>query len=262
MADLEQQNQRLDQQRARALEGAQTSRLRSMSSLAAGVAHEVNSPLGSLQASADVIERALDKLLARLERGGPVQVDDPVVRRSLRALQQAQPLVRESSSRIGQVVKQLETFSHLDRARHAPVDLPGAVETALSLLSVHMGDRIEVVRRYDEVPPVTGDGDQLHLLLMNLLCNAQQAIEGAGRVTVSVTRQGQQVVVRVQDTGQGIADENLPRIFEPGFTTRTGGVGTGLGLPISQRIVTAHGGQLDVACGPGGGTQITVRLPI
>jgi signal transduction histidine kinase len=97
---------------------------------------------------------------------------------------------------------------------------------------------------------------------MNLLVNAIQAIAGSGTIRIRIGVEGAQVRVEIEDTGSGIAPEHLARIFDPGFTTKGVGVGTGLGLPICHQIVTAHAGTISVTSQPGVGSTFSVRLPL
>ncbi|HEX9112078.1 MAG TPA: ATP-binding protein, partial [Terriglobales bacterium] len=110
------------------------------------------------------------------------------------------------------------------------------------------------------LPEVEHDSDQIHQVLLNLLLNSVQAIEGSGLVRVAVSEQNAAAAVTVSDTGRGIPAEHLPNIFRPFFTTK--GNGTGLGLSLARRIVEAHHGQIDVASSSGKGTTFSVTLPI
>ncbi len=263
---LEDDNQRLRAQRSHVLDVAESSKLQSLSGLAAGLAHEINNPVGSLYANVDVIERAVRNLRERFESGDcPPLADDRKVRRSLEVLGRTLPITREAMARVTAVVESLESFAHLDRAPRLPVDLREGMDGALSLLSFRLGEKIGVTRDYaPELREVIADGERLHQVFMSLLCNAVQAIDGSGQITVGLfeDRQRGQVVIRVADTGAGIPEDVLPRIFEPGFTTRGVGVGTGLGLAIAYRIIEAHGGTIEVDSEVGVGTRVTVRLPL
>jgi signal transduction histidine kinase len=263
---LEDDNERLRAQRSHVLDVAESSKLQSLSGLAAGLAHEINNPMGSVYANVDVMERAVRNLRQRFDSGEcPTLTDDRKVKRSLEVLDRTLPITREAMARVTAVVDSLESFARLDRAPRVPVDLREGMDGALSLLSFRLGETIEVQRDYgSELPKVVADGERLHQVFMNLLCNAVQAIDGSGRITVSIAEDppGEEVRIRVSDTGAGIPKEALPRIFEPGFTTRGVGVGTGLGLAIAYRIVEAHGGTIEVDSEVGEGTSVTLRLPV
>jgi signal transduction histidine kinase len=118
------------------------------------------------------------------------------------------------------------------------------------------------VRDYGEVPPILCGPSRINQVFMNLVTNAVQAMDGQGRLTLRVRREGGRIAVAVADTGCGIAPEDLARVTDPFFTTKPVGQGTGLGLSIVRRIVEEHGGELDVSSRVGQGTTITVRLPV
>jgi two-component system NtrC family sensor kinase len=123
-------------------------------------------------------------------------------------------------------------------------------------------NKVEFKLEIDQLPPVMGITGQIQQVLMNLLINACQAIQDKGFVTLRSRREDECAVIEVHDTGGGIAADVLPQIFEPYFSTKSVAEGTGLGLPISRRIVEGHGGRLDVASTPGQGAVFTIRLPI
>jgi signal transduction histidine kinase len=134
-------------------------------------------------------------------------------------------------------------------------------ERALRVAEPHVRRRATVERVYADVPPVEGSRRELEQVLLNLLINAAQAIEGEGVVRVATARLGDEVEITVADTGCGISAEIIDRIFDPFFTTKPVGEGTGLGLSISHEIVRRHGGRMLVTSEPGRGTEVRVRLP-
>jgi two-component system NtrC family sensor kinase len=119
-----------------------------------------------------------------------------------------------------------------------------------------------VEKHFGELPKVSAEVDRLNQAFMNILQNAIEAIGASGRIVISAEQAADEVVLKVSDDGCGIAKEDLPHIFEPGFTTRGVGVGVGLGLPMAYRIVEEHGGSIDVRSECGEGTEVTVRLPV
>ncbi|MBW2734495.1 MAG: hypothetical protein JRH20_19080 [Deltaproteobacteria bacterium] len=258
---LEHQNEHLRWQRSHVVHTAESSRLKSLSGLAAGVAHEVNNPLGSLVANVDVLERVATNL-EECKEGCPALAGNRKAMRSLRVMGQTLPTMREATRRVSRVVESLESFARLDRAPHVPVDLREGLESALKLLAFRFGESIAAERKFDEIPLVVGDAERLNQAFMNVLSNAVRAIDGPGTVTISTLHEGEEVLVRISDTGRGIAPEHLPHIFEPGFTTRGAGVGVGLGLAIAYRAVEDHGGRIEVESEQGVGTEVTLRLPM
>ena len=121
--------------------------------------------------------------------------------------------------------------------------------------------RIQVHKRFGSIPPITCYPSQLNQVFLNLLINASQAIDGTGEITIETALQAEQVHISFRDTGSGIPEGNLSRIFDPGFTTKGVGVGTGLGLSICYQIIKAHRGEIKVESEVGQGTTFTVILP-
>jgi signal transduction histidine kinase len=125
-----------------------------------------------------------------------------------------------------------------------------------------MKERIQVAKNYGQLPKVRCYASQINQVFANVLTNAAQAIDGAGRITITTRQDETDIVIQVADTGSGIRPEHIERIFDPGFTTKGVGVGTGLGLSITYRIIENHQGSIHVESEPGRGTTFTLRLPI
>ncbi len=227
-------------------------RMASLGTLAAGVAHEINNPLAAILAN---LEMALEELAA-------LPVDDRVAR-AVDSLRDS----CEAALRVRDVTRDLKVFSRGDEHRLGPVDVRYVLESSLRMAQNAIRHRAELVRDYEDVPPVEANDTRLGQVFLNLVVNAAQALpEGqADRQRIRVVIRldpPMHVRVEVHDTGSGIPDHVLAHIFDPFFTTKPVGVGTGLGLAISHRIVTALGGEIGVASKVGHGTQFTVRLPI
>ncbi len=222
---------------------AQSERLASLGMLAAGVAHEINNPLGGIL--------ALTALT--LEDTKP---DDPN-RENLEE-------VLKQTERCRDIVKGLLEFSRQSAINTELVDLNRILQDTLSLISKQAAFfNIALVKDWDpQLPPVMADKSQLQQVFMNILVNAVQAMDERGTVTIT-TRRGRlgTVEAAVSDTGRGIPQEVIDRIFDPFFTTKGSGEGTGLGLSIAYGIITKHHGTIQVETEPGKGTTFTVRLP-
>jgi signal transduction histidine kinase len=168
----------------------------------------------------------------------------------------------EGVERTTGLVRDLRTFSRLDQADIAAVDLHAALDSTLNLLRSRMIG-IHVERCYGDLPPVECLAGQINQVFMNLLANAADAVGEGGHVTVRTERcPDERVAIDVEDDGGGISPEHLERIFDPFFTTKEPGQGTGLGLAISYGIVTRHGGTLTVRSAPGAGSSFRVELPL
>lgn len=123
-------------------------------------------------------------------------------------------------------------------------------------------DRIHIIKDIEVTPPIECSPTQINQVLMNLLVNAAQAIEKEGQITINVQLYGDNVVIRIIDTGCGIPQEHIPQIFDPFFTTKDVGKGTGMGLSISIGIITEHQGTLEVESSSELGTVMRMTLPI
>ncbi len=256
---------------------AQSERLASMGMLAAGVAHEINNPLTyvlyNLQSLVDDLP-ALTEALCSLRRAvgearaqellGPVA--EALSPEQLRDLHDRANDAVEGACRVRDIVRELKTFSRVDEEQVAPVDLNEAIETAISMALVEIKYRARLVKELGDLPPLLANDGKLAQVFLNLLVNATQAIpEGDvehNEIRVRTRVDGETLVAEVSDTGCGISEEHLGQLFEPFFSTKKPGVGTGLGLFICHNIVSSMGGTLSVDSEPGRGARFVVRLPV
>jgi signal transduction histidine kinase len=234
----------------------QAEKMASLGRWVAGVAHEMNTPLGAMASARDSISRAKDKI-ATMDAG------DPKLVRALDVIGESAGVIEKGTVRIAEIVDRLRSFARLDEAEVQRVHLHACVRDALALSVDDAGDRIEVVQTLShDLPEILVKPGEINQVLYNVLLNAKQAIAERGRITVETRREGSDAVVTVTDDGCGIPREALPRVFDPGFTARGGRVGVGLGLAIAYRIVEAHRGKIEIDSEVGRGTRVTVRLPI
>jgi two-component system, NtrC family, sensor kinase len=236
-------------------------RLATLGMLVAGLAHELNTPLGALTSNHDVLRRALNKLQDILadEVVEPHELEE--VRRIVRAIDGILRVDDMAVERMTGLVRSLRSFGRPDRAAIDFVDLHEGLDGTLAIIA-HELRGVTVVREFGAVPPVECHGLQVNQVFMNLLINARQATPDGGSITIRTSADAAQACVEVTDTGRGIQPEHLDRIFEPGFTTKDGRIGMGLGLAICQQIVEQHGGELAVDSRPDMGSTFTVRLPL
>ena len=263
----------------------QSEKLASLGQLVAGLAHEINTPLGYVRNNVEMTRTLLPGVQALLGSYG--EVVDGLVNgvheeefaaraQRLEAAQQAfdssmlselQALLDDTLhgvQQIGELVGNLKDYSRLDTQRDAVVDLHSLVESALRIGAHLLRKRnVQVERRYGTLQPVRCAPAQINQVLLNLIANAAQAIEhDDGRIVIRSQMLGAYAMLAIEDNGKGIAPENLSRIFEPFFTTKPTGQGTGLGLSICQQIVQAHGGRIGANAVVGGGTRFVVALPL
>jgi len=228
-------------------------RMAALGTLAAGVAHEINNPLAFLTANVNSVRTGLGKL---------TEVPGLDLEDSQAALTEA----LEGARRIADIVSGLRSFSRVDADRPpAPCDVPAVLEAVLDLANNETRHRAQVVRRFEPVPPVMAQEARLAQVFLNLVLNAAEALPDghaeANTLSVRTRAEGRQVVVEFQDTGRGIDPALLPEVFDPFFTLRGTGRGSGLGLFIAQGIVRELQGTLTVESQLGAGSTFTVRLP-
>lgn len=238
-------------------------RMASLGNLVAGVAHEVNTPIGAVTSAADVMGRAIARIKALLASngrpGGSAKGDLPTY---LAVLASNNRVTREAGGRIRDLAVTLKRFARSDPDTFEPADLHQGLDSTLTLLHHEFKNRITVVRDYGALPRVHCLPNQLNQVFMNVLLNAGQAIEGEGEVRIATRHDDGTVSIAIADNGRGIPPAHLPRIFDPGFTTKGVGVGTGLGLSISYNIVARHGGHIEARAGAAGGTVVRITLPV
>jgi len=239
----------------------QSEKLAALGNLVAGVAHEINSPLGSIGSSADTARRALQMIEKALERGEGSWKDEKV-QRAFRILTSLNDSVAGGAERINRIVTALRNFACLDEGEYQSFDVNRGIEDTLMLVLANPEVRVAVEKDLGTLPELYCRPRQLNQVFINILNNALEATENRGRITIKTRKDGDRIRIRFSDDGHGIPPEDLGRVFEPGFTTKGRGVGTGLGLAICYRIIEDHGGTLDVASKPGEGATVSITLPI
>lgn len=242
----------------------QSEKMASLGHLVAGVAHEINTPLGSINSNADVAKRALEIIQAYLQESSarPGETLPDRVHQALDILLESNATTLTATKRIVGIVRSLRNFARLDEAELKEVDIHEGIESTLTLAYHEFKRRVEIVRDFGQLPLVWCYPNQINQVFMNILVNAIHAIPDSGTVTIRTRHVGDAVTVAFADTGVGIAPANLKRIFDPGFTTKGVGVGTGLGLSIVYKIIRAHEGTIDVESEEHKGSTFTVTLPI
>ena len=229
--------------------GAETEKLAALGSLVAALAHEINSPLGAIRSSGDVVLRAAQKL------------GEGISERTIDALRTNSRVIADASRRIEELVSRLKSFAGIDQAAYARIDLTRAVEDTVALLGPEFEGRVAVSVECEPVPQIYGFAAELSQVFMNLLRNASESIPEKGSITVRVFGDAASIRIAFRDTGRGIAAENLPHIFTPGFSTQSRRVKASLSLFTCMNIVRRHGGNIEVESAPGQGSTFTVVLP-
>lgn len=219
-------------------------KMASLGKLAAGIAHEINNPLGGILIYSSLMIEDLPQ-------------DDPKRGDLSRIVQE--------TGRCKEIVKSLLEFARQTEPKMEPTDINRAITEGLFFLENQaLFHNVRIIKKLDPVLPfVKGNAGQLKQVFMNIIVNAAEAIHGSGTLTIntSPTPDRKSVLVEFTDTGEGIPEENLSRIFDPFFTTKDVGKGTGLGLATSYGIVEEHGGKISVKSKVGEGTTFTIELP-
>ncbi|RBP32356.1 phospho-acceptor domain-containing protein [Marinobacter pelagius] len=266
-SDQELLNARLEQANQQLL---QSEKLAAIGQLAAGVAHEINNPVGYVYSNLQTLDTYLNDLFRLTEAVDSARslddlrvikqnIDYDYLRDDLRDLLAES---REGIERVKTIIAAMKDFSHIEEEEFKPADIHRGIETTLNVVNNELKYKAEVVREFGELPEVECIISQINQVVMNLLVNAAHAIESFGRITIRTRQQGDTAIIEVQDTGKGISPEHRHRIFEPFFTTKPVGKGTGLGLSLSFNIIEKHQGSLDVDSTPGEGTCFRLTLPI
>jgi signal transduction histidine kinase len=244
--ELARAHQELAQAHERAL---QQDRLSSLGMLAAGVAHEINNPLAYVKSNVNSLYRDLQE-----EKQLPPALGEYVT--------EVLPATLEGIQRIATIVSDLRRFARGDPEPLAEYDLNDEIQAALRITHSRIEARCRVVLKLRPLPRMLGRPQQMAQVVVNLLINAAQATPDAGQIALSTRHEGGEVVLVVQDTGQGMTPEVQQKLFQPFFSTRPIGEGTGMGLAVVHGIVSAHGGRIDVESQPGKGSTFTIRLPL
>lgn len=259
----------------------QSEKLASIGQLAAGVAHEINNPIGFVNSNLSVLKRYVESIFQLLDGYDALlpQLDKlPEVRARIEELkgssdieflrQDVADLISESidgTQRVCRIVQDLRDFSRIGSAALEEVDIQSCVESTLKVVTSEIKQKAELVRDYGELPLVQCRPSQVNQVLLNLILNAVHAIPDRGTITLSTRCERRDdkdwAVVRVSDTGCGIPEENRVRIFDPFFTTKPIGKGTGLGLSVSYGIIQKHGGFIEVDSEVNKGTTFSIWLP-
>jgi len=253
----------------------QSERMASIGQLAAGVAHEINNPVGFVNSNLGTLQRYIQDLLRLLSSYEQTEAALPSA--ALQPITQLKQevdlafmrgdvtsLLTESLDglkRVTRIVQDLKDFSHIDESERQWADLEAGLESTLRVVWNELKYKCEVVREFAGIAQIECFPFQLNQVFMNLLVNAAHAIETKGTIHVRTGQDAQQVWVEVQDSGKGIKPEHLGRIFEPFFTTKPVGQGTGLGLSLAYGIVKKHQGRIEVESELGRGTRFKVILP-
>lgn len=250
--ELEEANRKLKETQVHLIH---TEKMASLGQLVAGIAHEINNPLAFVLNHLFTVKGGLDVIAPEIQPHLSEKGAAKLKKVRMRLDEMGQGL-----DRVKELVLNLRTFSRLDEGEFKDIDIHESIESVLLFLQHKMKGRIQVEKRFGEVQMLSCYAGQLNQVVMNLMANAIDAIEGPGTISIATGEEESMAFISVRDSGKGIPESIRQRIFEPFFTTKPVGQGTGLGLAISYGIVQAHGGVIEVESEQGKGTKFTVRI--
>ena len=248
----------------------------SIGQLAAGVAHEINNPIGYVNSNLGSLQKYVEALLRLIAAYEKYEADlSQEHAESLQTLkneidlaylrEDINELMTESLGglqRVKRIVQDLKDFSHVSETEMHWSNVTQGLESTLNVVWNELKYKAEVIRDYGDIPEIECIPSQLNQVFMNLLVNAAQAISDHGLITLRTRREGDYIRIEISDTGSGIPPEIVKRIFDPFFTTKPVGTGTGLGLSITHGIIRKHGGRIEVESEQEKGTTFRLILPI
>jgi signal transduction histidine kinase len=253
--------------------------------LSAGIAHEINNPITYINLNMETLKDYAEKLQSLFNASRDLTINTPTTaeelpkrweeirrwhelndKRTRVLIDDLGRLAQETLDgglRVAEITQRLRRFSRQERQEAVEVNLEECLETALKIGWNEIKNKARIHRIFPEsLPRVKGHPNQLTQVFLNLVVNAAQAIQGRGEITLQITQEERLAVIRIHDTGKGVAPEALRRLFTPFFTTKPAGEGTGLGLYVSRGIVEGHGGVMRAENGPDGGAVFIVELPL
>lgn len=253
----------------------QQEKMASVGQLAAGVAHEINNPMGFISSNLSSLAKYLERLTGFIRTLEEKLLQEPpdeelaALRKKLKIdyiMDDAVHLVEESldgAGRVKKIVQGLKNFSRIDQAERLVADINECLDTTINIVWNELKYKCEVKKEYGELPPTVCNPQQLNQMFMNLLVNAAQAIETKGEIRIKTWADQDFIYTRISDTGCGIPQDKIKRVFEPFYTSKEVGKGTGLGLSIVYDIVVKnHQGDIQVESVEGKGTTFTVKIPV
>lgn len=256
----------------------QAEKMASIGQLAAGVAHEINNPIGFVSSNLETLQHYCQTLIQALDFAGQLLAKHPAAELTANyqqyntehnldfLLRDMPELIAESlegTGRVMSIVKSLREFSHVDSSQWKETNLIDGMESTLRIINNELKYKATIHKDYQEqMPLVYCQSMQINQVFMNLLLNAVQAMEQPGDIYIRINTAGDFARISIRDTGSGIAPQHMTKVFEPFFTTKPVGAGTGLGLSLSYSIIQKHQGKLSVNSPAGQGAEFVIQLPL
>ena len=241
----------------------QSEKMAALGHLVAGVAHEMNTPVGAVYSTHDTLAIATEKLKRTLEDEHGIGIGESNrLSHFLNAISDVSDIIRTSGERMTGIVKRLKIFAQLDEADLQRANFNECIENTLAMFQFHLKPEIKIRKEFADLPAITCYPAKINQLCFQLLSNANRAIEETGEIVLRTEVQGDDISFSVSDDGRGIPSEDISRVFDPGYTAWNLNVGTGLGLAICYQVSQEHKGQIKVESEVGKGSKFTFSLPI
>jgi PAS domain S-box-containing protein len=241
----------------------QSEKMASLGMLVAGIAHEINTPVGAVSSMHDTLMRSIEKLKAAVRNECGVNAETYGRLQSLfKTIEDANSVIDSGTNRVNNIVKRLRSFARLDEAELKEVDLHEGIEDTLTLIHHEIKHKAKIVKNFGDIPRISCYPGRMNQVFLNLLVNSAQAIKENGVITISTRQINDKIMIEFEDNGVGIARHDLSKIFDPGFTTKGVGIGTGLGLSICYQIIQDHHGEIKAESEPRKGTKFIITLPV
>ncbi|MCP4726258.1 MAG: GHKL domain-containing protein, partial [bacterium] len=241
----------------------QSEKLASIGNLAAGVAHEINNPIGTVKSAADTMSRAASKIKEFISNSASLEEvkQNEKLNKALEIINQNADTTSEASDRVTKIVQSLKSFSHLDEAEFQKADIHKGIESTLILLEHELKNKITVTKKFADLPEIYCYPNELNQVFINILLNAIQAIEDEGIITINTLMEDDIITIEISDTGTGIPHDEIQKLFEPKFSGKGSRIKAGMGLFNSYSIIKKHDGEIKVESELGKGTSVIILLP-
>lgn len=275
--DLEKQvKDKTGQLREKDIQLLEMDRIAGIGTLAAGIAHEINNPLSFVKSSINFVKKGVGKLVGTSKFWDDQPVPEPIMKSYKEYLSQINfeylinslddkfNSIKNGIERIMQIVVNLKSFSRVDKENIGKIDINKSIEEAVKIITSKDLENVEFVKEFQGIPLIDCSPNDIHQCLLHIIQNAVDAVEDNGIIKVSSLhdKEDEQVVIKIIDNGKGMSPEVIRQAFNPFFTTKPVGSGTGVGLSIIERIIKRHGGKIDLSSKENFGTTVTMTLPV
>ena len=275
-SQMKELHEKTEQLRQKDLQLLEMDRVVGIATLAAGIAHEINNPLGFVKSSIGFVKKSVDKMVGAVRYWDDKPVPEPLMKdykdyltqlnfdHAAGSLGEKFDRIKKGIERIMKIVNSLRSFSRVDREEIGKIDINKSIEEAIEILSARELEDVEFVKELQEAPLMQCSANSINQCLLHTIQNAIDAVDGRGMIKIisSYNEKENQILVKIIDNGKGMSPEVLRQAFNPFFTTKAVGSGTGVGLSMTERIIKRHGGKINISSKKGEGTTVTMLLPV